>query len=71
MVGEISLEEEDMPDTSCRQCGGELDAVKKCFDCREPIQWNCSKCKEPTEIRFHSQCMYGKETLCHTVAALA
>ena len=60
-----------MPDTLCRQCGGELDVGKQCFHCTQPIQLVCTKCTNPTEVRFHSQCMYSEEILCHTVAALA
>lgn len=71
LVGEISLEVETMPDTLCRQCGGELDVAKKCFHCNHPIQMICTQCTEPTEIRFHSQCMYQEGILSHTVAALA
>ncbi len=55
----------------CRQCGGELDVAKKCFQCKHPIQMICTECTELTEIRFHSQCMYQDEILSHTVAALA
>ncbi len=71
LVGEISLEVEKMPDTLCRQCGGELDVAKKCFQCNHPIQMTCKQCTELTKIRFHSQCMYQEEILSHTVAALA
>ncbi|MBT8172585.1 MAG: hypothetical protein KJN83_00810 [Nitrosopumilus sp.] len=60
-----------MPDTLCRQCGGELDVAKKCLHCTHPIQMICTQCTELTEIRFHSQCMYQEEVLSHTVAALA
>ncbi|QLH02479.1 hypothetical protein C5F47_02310 [Nitrosopumilus cobalaminigenes] len=60
-----------MPDTLCRRCGGELDVGKQCFHCTQPIQLVCTKCTNPTEVRFHSQCMYSEEILCHTVAALA
>ena len=31
-----------MPDTLCRQCGGELDVAKKCFHCNHPIQMICT-----------------------------
>ena len=60
-----------MPDTLCRQCGNELDAEKQCLHCHQPIQLVCTNCLQPTEVRFHSQCMYNEEILCHTVAALA
>ena len=60
-----------MPDTLCRQCGGELELYVQCEKCKQAIQLVCTKCVQPTEVRFHSQCMYGAEMLCHTVAALA
>ena len=60
-----------MPDTLCRQCGGELDTYLQCSQCRQPIQLVCEKCTETTEVRFHSQCMYDHNSLCHVVAALA
>ncbi|WP_148704016.1 hypothetical protein [Nitrosopumilus piranensis] len=60
-----------MPDTLCRQCGGELEMHLQCEHCRQALQLVCTNCAQPTEVRFHSQCMYGEEVLCHTVAALA
>lgn len=60
-----------MPDTLCRSCGGQLDTHLQCFHCREPIELVCIKCLQPTEVKFHSQCMHNEGILCHTVAALA
>ena len=60
-----------MPDTMCRQCGGELDMKKQCSHCDQPIKLVCTKCLEPTEVRFHNQCMYNEKVLCPTVATLA
>ncbi|MDH3779339.1 MAG: hypothetical protein OES15_00640 [Nitrosopumilus sp.] len=59
-----------MPDTLCRRCGRELDVAKKCFHCKHPIQLACTQCTKPTEVRFHSQCMYNEEMLCHTAITL-
>ncbi|WP_297441872.1 hypothetical protein [Nitrosopumilus sp.] len=71
LAGETFPDVKKMPDTLCRQCGGELDTEKQCLHCHQPVQLVCTKCLQPTEVRFHSQCMYSEEMLCHTVAALA
>jgi hypothetical protein len=60
-----------MPDESCRQCGGELESCLKCFHCTETIQFTCKKCENPTDVQFHSMCMYREGVLCQTAVALA
>ena len=60
-----------MPDTLCRQCGGDLQTHIRCTNCRQPLQLICTKCIQSTEVRYHTQCMYNEEVLCQTVAALA
>lgn len=57
-----------MPDTLCRQCGGELNTHIRCSHCHQPIQLICTRCEQPTEVRFHSHCMYNEEILCNAAA---
>ena len=52
-----------MPDTSCRNCGTELQIESECSECRESIQQVCPKCRYATLERTHSDCTLGFEMI--------
>ncbi|MEO9309161.1 MAG: hypothetical protein ABI337_02585 [Nitrososphaera sp.] len=33
-----------MPDESCRRCGGALELIRKCTECRKPLEQICVVC---------------------------
>ncbi|MGI0081808.1 MAG: hypothetical protein ACREAG_00690 [Nitrosopumilaceae archaeon] len=53
----------EMPDESCRSCGGELRKSSLCAECRRVIQHICIKCGLKTEEHVHSNCFYEIELL--------
>jgi hypothetical protein len=43
-----------MPDESCRKCGGALELVSKCSDCRKPLEQFCANCKNVIADQVHA-----------------
>lgn len=41
---------------SCRSCGGTLQELQSCPDCKECIQFTCPSCKKFGEIHIHPEC---------------
>ena len=54
-----------MPDESCRNCGGQLVRHVMCEECREIIQYSCSKCNRKSDLRFHFDCVINAKLLKH------
>lgn len=46
----------EMPDESCRTCGGELRKYTLCAECRKTLQWICKSCNFTT-LETHPHCL--------------
>ena len=53
----------DVPDESCRMCGGSLFEYSFCAVCKVVIQEICSKCGMKTSERFHLNCFVKIEKI--------
>ena len=52
----------DMPDESCRQCGGSLLDYAQCAECKKIIRMICKSCRTKTIEQFHSECLPALNT---------
>jgi predicted amidophosphoribosyltransferase len=63
LISEISIFMlNQMPDESCRKCGGGLTSYSKCAKCNEINKMICKQCGEKTSEQFHALCMYYVES---------
>ena len=53
----------EMPDESCRKCGGILAECSNCARCKSPNQYICIKCGLITFQQFHYECFLEKSIL--------
>jgi len=42
---------------TCRHCGYELEALKKCIVCGKPYQFQCKSCGQESEEQIHPECI--------------
>ena len=61
----------DMPDESCRKCGGMLKRCSLCAECRQATKHICVKCGSLTIDVLHVNCFYATESIQETRQALA
>ncbi|HWP78424.1 MAG: hypothetical protein AB1299_00040 [Thermoproteota archaeon] len=54
-----------MPDESCRKCGGALELIRKCSECRKPLEVICVMCANAILDTVHA-CQ--NNTIVRTVA---
>lgn len=46
----------NMPDESCRNCGGKLTKCTVCAECRMPVSMICLECGKRTGEQVHALC---------------
>jgi hypothetical protein len=53
----------EMPDESCRKCGGILSECSNCARCKTPNQFICKLCGLITFQQFHYECFLEKDMI--------
>ncbi|HXG74330.1 MAG: hypothetical protein QW177_07220 [Candidatus Nitrosotenuis sp.] len=43
-----------MPDESCRRCGGALELIRKCSECKKPLEQICTMCANAITDAVHA-----------------
>jgi hypothetical protein len=54
-----------MPDTICRACGSEFEALSICRFCNEIIKYTCKTCGFISDEKIHADCRTAEFLITH------